>query len=423
MVAIAQLWVDVVDFISLHGTRGCTLLKVFEALSVPEAVRRYFASKLRDGAGPCICKEVQAGVASSSSSSSKERYDLLQCHGTTADFWKSIGMEGYAGLTDDIPLLVPLLEVLGMARERGVLLSEASQLLGVSSVKLYTVVERGTALSGVVVKRNVYATQPGGSKRINSRTVILHLKRFESAYDPSTDGVCIEADEYLKGDISRFARKLIEKYNRRSLALADVSCALGCETRSFRAALSDGPNKDLMLVNMTVTDEKCDFLMYPGRVVSKRHIVSLAGPTDGASEGPSLSTADDISAPPAAVVANAALYEQTFARLKWSRTEGIVANRLRQVHCLLPKRNERLFNDLKTSYGFPVSKQQFGKQAAYVVMPMPDSCNVDDKVDGEIQQLSMQTGLKSERIASIIKLLNRQVRCTPLAAHKIVLSS
>ena len=411
MVTIAQLWVDVNDYISLHGTRGCTLHKVFDALSVPDLIRRSFAAKLRDGAvaGRYTCKQLKGDVHCSSSFSSKERYDLVHYQSTVADFWKAIGIEGYAGTADDIPLLIPLLEVIGIARDRGVLLTEASHSLGVSSVKLYTVVERGAALAGVIVKRNVYAAQPGGSKRINSRTVILHLKRFEAEYDPITDGVCIEADDHLKVDISRFTRKLIVGYNRRSLALSDVSSALGCDIRTFRAALFDGPSKDSWLVNMTILDEKNDFLVYPGRGVAKRQCISIAGPSCGSVEGLLPSTSDDTALITPAVIANAALYEQTFARLRWSRKGGIVAHRIRQLHCLLPKRSERLFNDLKASYGFPVSKRQFGKQAAYVVLPLQGCCCI---ADGENQQKSVLTSVKSERVDFILRLLQKKVRGT-----------
>lgn len=417
MASLCSIWEALTDFIALRGSRGCLLSVAFNTLNISNTLRQHFANKLYRTRGrytiSIVPENVQSARSSTSSSTVSQDFSLMLCKAAPADFWKAVGVETLPNIPD-IPLLASLLEILGLARGDGLLATEACQMLGMSQV--YTIVERGVAL-GMIVKRTVMplhllATQAAHPTRVKSRTVILHIRRFANLYDALSDGAFLEAEDQMKVDISRYIKKMMKHFSRTSLAVTDIAAAIGCAPRHLRIGFADELQKkeSTALRDLTVIELPDVAVIYPSRTVSKRMCVSLVTSSFNESGDAGMKAAQDVEDHSSDVTANSALYKQVSTRIRRNGSEGLLAHHIRIAHCLLPKRSDRLLGDLRTTYGYPVDKQQCGKQTAFKIYPQSSkraSCGENMITKSTQQKASAMTDLKSDRLDFIVELLKK----------------
>ena len=428
MTSLSHLWESINDFVALLGSKGCPLSKAFDAVGLHnDALRRRFTQKLRDQGK----HEITEIKMSEKSTTAEKQANVLSTYGSSllckakssADFWKAIGIETFMSIPDS-QVLTSLLELLGMARGHGILTTEACQKLGVS--QLYTVVERGVAL-GVIVKRTVIPGPTGisvpASQRVKSRTVILHLRRFAAEYNPIADRASFEADDQMKEDVCRYIKKFMRTFSRTSVFFTDIDNAIGCCPRTLRNAFADELQKrdtGIRLYGLTIREDSGGTSLYSdnhrGRISFALVDDDLIMPSPTALSASGQQQEMDECCPE--VVANSALYEQASARIRWNGSKGVLSHHIRSIHCLFPKRNDRLINDLRTTYNYSVNKQQCGKQAAYRIYPPPgdrDASNASDDNneskpepnDKKKADAGVMTELKSERLRFILDLLQK----------------
>ena len=162
MPTLSILWESVNDFIALQGASGASMSNVFAALEISPYLQlpiiiRLFGSRL------CkflLSKNVESGATEKVLMTFEEfqsniqiPFETLYCVADASMSWKAYGFESFHDIPDtQSPLLLSVLEILGMAREKGCSNTEISQLLGIP--KLHAIVERVVAL-GYVVKRIV----------------------------------------------------------------------------------------------------------------------------------------------------------------------------------------------------------------------------------------------------------------------------
>ena len=430
MTTLSLLWEAINDFVGLHGTKGCPLSKAFDFVGINnDALRRRFTEKLRDQ-GKHEIIEIKIPETEKQAHVPKTYGSSLQCIAkSSADFWKAIGIESFMSIPDS-QVLTSLLELLGMARSFGILTTEACQMLGVS--QLYTVVERGVAL-GVVVKRTVIPGPAGisvpASHRVKTRTVILHLRRFAAEYNPIADRASFETDDQMKEDVCRYIKSFMRTFSRTSVFFTDIDNAIGCCPRTLRNAFADELQKrdtGIRMYGLTIREDLGGTSLYSD---NHRGRISFALIDDDFTMPPpttaqSVSGQQDLDECSPEVIANAALYEQASARIRWNGSKGVLSHHIRSIHCLPPKRNDRLINDLRTMYNYSVNKQQCGKQAAYRIYPPPGdkdtTANASDDaeskgMDGGTEESNdkkkaepgTMTELKAERLRFILDLLRK----------------
>lgn len=278
-------------------------------------------------------------------------FDTLYCVADVSLSWKAYGFESYHDIPDSqSPLLLSVLEILGMAREKGCSNTEISQLLGIP--KLHAIVERIVSL-GYVIKQIVLPLNgKGASCRVKSRTVLLHLKRFAAQYDPTVDDIEIEADENMRVDINYYFTKLLNYHNVQEIAATDAAQAIGIGSKkliklkdSFASYVKAG------LAGICFIDREVP-LIYPGRQPAVRMRSCLGF----VPSPPSFKIETDHE-----VAINSPVYELSTAMLRWSENEGISSIILRVKLCLYAKRAARVAIELNTVHGYPMKKQQSGK--------------------------------------------------------------
>lgn len=360
MPTLSVLWESVNDFIAIQGTNGANLSTVFESLNIPLNLQIPFVNRLFCG-GKCkfYCSELTStGEPIKTLMTHQElrsdppiTYEKIFCVADVAMSWKAYGFESYHDIPDSqTPLLLSVLEILGMAREKGCSNTEISLLLGIP--KLHTVVERIVSLGYVIKRIGLPLNGKGATCRVKSRTVLLHLKRFAAQYDPAPDDIEIEADENMRVDINYYFTKLLNFHNIQEIAATDAAQAIGIGPKkliklkdSFASYVKAG------LAGICFIDRDVP-LIYPGRQPGSRMRSCLgfvASPV-------ALKVATDHD-----VAMNAPVYEQSTAMLRWSNGEGISSTILRIKLCLYAKRAARVSVELNTVHGYPMKKQQAGK--------------------------------------------------------------
>lgn len=360
MPTLSILWESVNDFIALQGASGASMSNVFAALEISPYLQlpiiiRLFGSRLFKF---LLSKNVESGATEKVLMTFEEfqsniqiPFETLYCVADASMSWKAYGFESFHDIPDtQSPLLLSVLEILGMAREKGCSNTEISQLLGIP--KLHAIVERVVAL-GYVVKRIVLPLNgKGATCRVKSRTVLLHLKRFAAQYDPTVDEIEIEADENMRVDINNYFTKLLNYHNVQEMAATDAAQAIGIGSKkliklkdSFASYVKAG------LAGICFIDREVP-LIYPGRQPAPRMRSCLGF----VPSPPSFKIETDHE-----VAINSPVYELSTAMLRWSENEGISSIILRVKLCLYAKRAARVAVELNTVHGYPMKKQQSGK--------------------------------------------------------------
>lgn len=360
MPTLSILWESVNDFIALQGASGASMSNVFAALEVSPylqlpIINRLFGSRL------CkflLSKNVESGATEKVLMTFKEFQSIIQipfetlyCVADASMSWKAYGFESFHDIPDtQSPLLLSVLEILGMAREKGCSNTEISQLLGIP--KLHAIVERVVSL-GYVVKRIVLPLNgKGATCRVKSRTVLLHLKRFAAQYDPTADEIEIEADENMRVDINNYFTKLLNYHNVQEMAATDAAQAIGIGSKKLiKLKDSFASYNKAGLAGICFIDREVP-LIYPGRQPAARMRSCLGF----VPSPPSFKIETDHE-----VAINSPVYELSTAMLRWSENEGISSTILRVKLCLYAKRAARVAVELNTVHGYPMKKQQSGK--------------------------------------------------------------
>jgi hypothetical protein len=371
MPTLSVLWESVNDFIAIQGTNGASLSTVFESLKIPLNLQRTFVNRLFVG-GKCKFYRSESTSTGDTIKTLMNHQELrsnppiadekIFCVADVAMSWKAYGFESYHDIPDSqTPLLLSVLEILGMAREKGCSNTEISLLLGIP--KLHTVVERIVSLGYVIKRIGLPLNGKGATCRVKSRTVLLHLKRFAAQYDPTPDDIEIEADENMRVDINYYFTKLLNFHNIQEIAATDAAQAIGIGPKkliklkdSFASYVKAG------LAGICFIDRDVP-LIYPGRQPGSRMRSCLgfvASPI-------ALKVATDHD-----VAINAPVYEQSTAMLRWSSGEGISSTILRVKLCLYAKRAARVSVELNTVHGYPMKKQQAGKTQVNQLYDIPN---------------------------------------------------
>jgi hypothetical protein len=219
MTSLCTIWSTVIDFIALHGSHGANVSNVFEILKISENLQLCKAIVFQIFSGKFCCfyllERSSSGSCSKKLLSSSDHYkdfntqmdfNTTLCVANVSLSWKAFGFESYQDIPDSqSPMLMSVLELLGIAREKGCVNTEISLLLGIP--KIYSVVDR-LIYCGCVVKQMIIPIGRSGNSRVKTRSVVFHLKRFASQYDPAADLVSIEADDSMRQNINKYLIRL-----------------------------------------------------------------------------------------------------------------------------------------------------------------------------------------------------------------------
>jgi hypothetical protein len=361
MSSLSYLWESLNDFISLQGSKGAIMSTVFETLKMPEKIHKPFMMKLyASELYEFYDKKSLNGRRMVTLKDFQENHDLklcdILCVTSAYSSWKAFGFESFYDIPDSSNSMnMAVIELLGMAREKGCSNVEISQLLGVP--KLHQISDK-LIIVGIASRKVI---MPAGKKsnksRVKSRTIILHLRRFGAAYDPTGDHVELECDDAAKEDINIYSRKLLDHFEIDHIASTDFAAAIGVPAKRLFKLKDSFANQLKVGVAGVAFDERECVLLYPGRnfktSVKMRSCLVLV-------DGGEILTSGELHS----VAMNAPLYEQTVAALRWKGEEGMSSTTIRVKMLLNTKRSARFVTELNVSHKYPLLRQQVGKTQA-----------------------------------------------------------
>eukprot|EP01041_Mallomonas_annulata_P001905 gene1905-3686_t len=371
---------DASDRISLNGRAGMSWGELTTLLSINSIkLSIYIAKKLLiSGQFTFICRlhriidqsELENIIF-------KESMDVLVIASMNL-IWQSLGIQQCSEIPTEQALLV--LEYIASSREKGRLIPEISKELNIKLVHPF--IDKITSL-GLVIKRMVNCTAKSPQSRINTRTNILHLKRFAPLYIPAIDNLKFEADDTIKDCISNImAEKLLKR--KINFMRADImSKILNIGYRSmtlFRAIhtsyqkYSASPIKfflqECSIYVKRTREEQIKQVWCVGLNENFKKNENNYNDIDNNNNNTSNTNTNRKRLIGQSVTMNAPLYQQAMNLLNDNK-EGLVSNSFGFAFGLYKKRLGNLVIDLAKIYSLPFIKSQEGRQQAYRLFPPP----------------------------------------------------
>ncbi len=149
-------------------------------------------------------------------------------HAPLPFIWSAFGVQSLGGVPSDD--LMPLLQTLADAKDRGVLTVELSSNIPARNVDRLVYM-------GLVRKRTVFphSRREISVARTSVRTSILHIKKFATLYDPHTDGLAFDSDDAMRESLIECIVRILEDYDMEQMNTSQIAKMLHLNSDSIKA--------------------------------------------------------------------------------------------------------------------------------------------------------------------------------------------
>ena len=408
--SICELVLETRDYVALRGRLGAPLRDIMDHLTS----LHQFLEKRMDSILPTLLQQLVARFDFGAKSVDGNVLDyntlgLIEDGGSLFapihETWRSWGLKNFAELPVDSTMSI--MELLGKSREKGMLVTELSNELGIKCIHQY--IDR-LSMMELIQKQIVYPLTKGAKnrRRCNARTNIIHLKRFFAYYDPTLDELQFESEEahldILCERIAGILRSLGIKYMSSKDCSSHLKLnhkqmvTLRCRVVNLQHRSSYCPIRfeSEELNAHTSSSESCQ-----RKWIVRLHEVSQATNDERVNMGKRCAF-------------NLPLYEQSIYHLN-STSEGMTVTDFKEVMGISStKRAYNLTLDLVHIYGIPSIKCAEGKQRTHRLL--------GTQVGQQSKKSRLEPSLKSQPLSSRDvnekKGANELVRTTPVTSSR-----
>jgi hypothetical protein len=359
------------DMISLHGRKGAIWSDITSALTLSVNTSNILYQQL------------------ATKGYRFEQIDNdIKVYAPENDIMQSLGIKSCLEMQVDPALL--LLELLGFAKQKGLLLNEASSIMNLKHI--HQVVDK-LVDSKLIIRRTVTpisSTIRGNREaRFKHKITIIHLIRFAHLYNPDDDAmvICVEDTDTELYDIQRDIVDILHRHNVTIFPLHALAKELQFEgANSLRKYLTQcfalRPKASNRLVITRESDVAKTKNVYNVELNTAFNAKDKRTSSNmEVEDGPEETSADCDDKNPyvssSQTARNLPLYEQIVARLA-NEPAGMISTQIRDVSGLGKRRAYDVVIHLATEFEYPNQKVQEGRQTLRRLFRKgdPDPCSV-----------------------------------------------